>query len=86
MIGNFFLKLVNGYKNRFEILSSLNLNVPQCRTRFTTIFYVLTHRTNYAVAFPINRIISLANEKIIKLFNFNSIESFNNYLNRIFRT
>lgn len=80
----FLFKLVNGYINSPEILGSLNFYVPQCRTRSTTMFYVFTHKTNYASASPINRIMSIANDLKIDLFNFNSIESFNNYVNRVF--
>jgi len=55
----FLFKLVKNYINYYcpEILSSLNFYVPQCRTRFTTMFYVFTQRTNYyAVASPTKRI------------------------------
>jgi len=53
----FIFKLVNGFINCLIILDSLNFNVPQCRTRSTTMFYVSTHKTNYASASPMNRII-----------------------------
>ncbi|KAF0704363.1 Uncharacterized protein FWK35_00029551, partial [Aphis craccivora] len=35
--------------------------------------------TNYISASPMNRIMSIANDLKIDLFNFNSIELFNNY-------
>jgi len=79
----FLFKLVNGFINCPIILGSLNFNAPQCRTRSTTIFYVFTHKTNYASASPMNRIMSIANDINVDLFNFNSIESFNIYINRI---
>jgi hypothetical protein len=47
-------------------------------------FYVFTHKTNYASASPMNRITLIANDLKIDLFNFNSIESFNNYVKKHF--
>lgn len=35
---------------------------------------------------PMNRIMSIANDINVDLFNLNSIESFNNFVNRIFYT
>jgi len=78
----FLFKLVNGYTDCPELLSCLNFNVPQRRTRSTNIFYICSQRTNYSLSSPINRIMSLANETNIDLFNFTSLESFNNYVNR----
>jgi len=80
----FLFKLIIGYIDFLETLSFLNCYVSQCRTRSTTMFYVFTHKTNYGSACPINRIMSIANDLKIDLFNFNSIESFNNYEKQIF--
>lgn len=58
---------IRAYINCPEILSFLNFNIPQCKTgktRSTITFFVFTQRTNYASASPINRMMSLANEKI----------------------
>lgn len=79
----FLFKLVIGYINCPEILGFLNFYVPQCRTRSTTMFYIYTHKTNYMSASPMNRIMSIANDLNIELFSFNSIELFNNYVNKI---
>ncbi|KAF0765528.1 Uncharacterized protein FWK35_00011936 [Aphis craccivora] len=76
--------MVTSIGNCLEILGFLNFYVPQCRTRSTTMFYIFTHRTNYISASTMNRIMSIANDLKIDLFNFNSIELFNNYVNNIF--
>lgn len=47
-------------------------------------FYVFRCTTNYALASPINRLMSIANQLKIDLSNFNFIESFNIYVNIIF--
>ena len=81
----FLFKLVNGYINCPEVLGFLNLYVPQYRTNSSTMFYVFTYKTNYASAFPMeNRIMLIVNDFKIDLFNFNSIESFNNNIKNIF--
>lgn len=80
----FLFKFVIGYINFPEIIGFLNFYVPQCRTRSTTIFDVFTHKTNYISDSPMNGIMSIANDLKIDLFHFNSIELFNNYVNKIF--
>lgn len=77
-------KFVNGFINCPENVDSINFNVTQYRTRSTSMFYIFTHRTNYALESSINRIMSIANEHEIELFNFNSIKAFNNYVKIIF--
>lgn len=68
-----------------EILSFLNFFVPKFRTRSPTVFNVnFTLRTKHDLASPINRMVLLSNEKNIELFNFTTIELFNNYVNTIF--
>jgi len=57
----FLFKLVNGFINNPEILGYFNFNVPQYRTRSTTMFYVCIHKTNYVSSFPINRIMIISN-------------------------
>lgn len=47
-------------------------------------FYVFPQKTNYALTAFINMTKPLVNETKIKLLNFNSIESFSNYVNRFF--
>jgi len=48
------------------------------------ICFVFLQKTNYALASPINRIMSLVNESYVELFNCNSVESFSKYVNRNF--
>jgi len=76
--------VVNGIINSSELLNYLNFYVPQCQTTSTNMFYMQLHKTNYLLKFnaPINRMMGLANDTQVDLFNFNSIESFfNNIIN-----
>lgn len=50
-----------------SMLGSLHLNILQCRTRYSTMFYKSPHRTNYVLVSLKNRIISIANEIQIEL-------------------
>jgi len=76
----FLYKVVNGMINSSELLNYLNFYVPRCQTRSTNTFYMQLHRTNYLINAPINRMMKLANDTQIDLFNFNSIESFYNII------
>lgn len=76
-------KLDNGFIDCPLILSFLNFNDPECKTRFTDMFYVFIQRTNYVSASPTNRTMCLANENQVKFIDFTSIETFNNHVNRI---
>lgn len=58
----FLFKLAYGFIKCPEILGSLNLNVLQFKASSTAIFYMFTHRTNYSLASPINRITSIVND------------------------
>lgn len=72
--------MINGNINSSKLLNYFNFYVPQCKTRSTNTFYTLSHRTNYLINAPINRIMRLAYDTQVDLFNFNSIESFYNYI------
>jgi len=47
-------------------------------------FIFFEKKKNYALAFSIKEIMSLANETNIELFNFHSVEYFSKYVNRNF--
>lgn len=70
------ISIVLKFQVFFLMHLSVKLNLQLC--------FIFTRRTNYALTFLINMTMSLANEKIIQLFDFTSIEFFNNYVNRIF--
>lgn len=80
----FLYKVVNGIINSSELLNCPYFYVPQCQTRSTYTFYTQLHRTNYLVNAPINRMMKLANDTQVDLFNFNSIESFYNYIHNYY--
>lgn len=48
--------------------------IPQCKTMSTAMFHVFTQIINCTSALPTNRIMSLANENKIELFNLTSIQ------------
>jgi len=80
----FLFKLVNGYIDCPELLSFINLYVPQRQIRNTYTFHNHLHRTNYIMNSPLNRTTRLANETQIDFFNIHSIESFCYYINRYY--
>jgi len=55
--------------------------VVNSNNRSTNTFCIQSYRTNYLLNALINRMTRLANDTQVDLFNFNSIESFYNYIN-----
>lgn len=80
----FIFKLTNGYINCSELLSSLNFNIPNRRTRQLNTFYVQLQRSNYGKNAPMNRLMELVNFSNVDLFSIVSLNDFNFYLNNIF--
>jgi hypothetical protein len=70
----FLFKLAWDFIDCPEILGSFHFEVPLCRTKPTTTFYIFTQRTNNALSSSVNRIISIAAEIKIELYSLNSIE------------
>jgi len=64
--------VVHGFVKSIELLNYLNLRVPQCKNISTNTFYTQLYGTNYLINVPI--------ATQVDLFNFNSIESFYNYI------
>lgn len=79
----FIFKLTNGYINCPELLSLLNFNIPNRRTRQLSTFYVQLQRSNYGLNAPMNRSMQLVNYLNVDLFSCVSLKDFNSYLNNI---
>lgn len=79
----FIFKLTNGYINCPELLSLLNFNIPNRRTRQLNTFYVQLQRSNYGLNAPMNRSMQLVNYLNVDLFSCVSLKDFNSYLNNI---
>lgn len=58
------------------LLSSLNFNIPNRRTRKLYTFYMQLRRSNYGQNIPMNRLIQLVN---VDLFSCASLNNFNYY-------
>lgn len=73
-------KIINSLINCPDLLSFLYFNVPYFQTRSTKSFHIPFPRTNYALVSPINRLMKIANDVQVHLFNFQTFNGFYNYI------
>jgi hypothetical protein len=76
----FIFDILSGRMNSPNLLSALDLNTPQYRTRGSEFLRISFHRTNYGVHEPMSAAMREFNE-VIGLFDF--ILTRNQFLNRL---
>jgi hypothetical protein len=72
----FLYNLVNDLINYPKLLNCLNFNVPERQTKS---FYILFQKTSYKHVSPLNRLMKLANDDQVDLFNVLTFDGFCNF-------